>query len=608
LKLGDPTKRDGAFLTDATDALAQVELEWRRLLAAFDMPDACKNDSQLASCASKALTPVLGTIESSAKDDDAKKKLLAALARAANGGELPPNQAATLIKKLESLDAESFLRVIDLSEALVTKMVYVTNALDTLAHDLGASVPIAPGVATILLRELAAEVAAALLDAVVDRLERARVVNKAGTSIAACRLYAGGLPYATVTAKVLRRIILRQGGAASGDPSAAVAIETCDALNHVGKDACDEVLKRAGLKKPALTPRWTPKPEDQPQKPPAEVAALEAHVKNRGPNAVREQGEEIQAAAALCPSPKECDIRFVGRAAGIANLTAETRPPSVPSDKPRDPSVVLGVTREQLRAELGQIELLFERSTKDVAELKSKVDVLGETLVKMQHCESRRRTQVEARFNLLDKLTHNDVCYDFPRAGFIAGSSANLRVRFDRAACSDGVFKSFNVDLSGDIFDVCDARVNVDDEETIVVPVANFALALVKDVPRQPTKVLEIHVLGHSDSRLVTTPACINKLVTPGAPRPPDLNQLLSERRARALASAIQNRLGPAAGARVLVDGKGAGAKGNAPCGGRPLATDAKATATYEECNLTNRRIEVRFDVNDSALELWCTR
>lgn len=631
------------------------DLSWQRFLKAVRVqPGSCSriDDVKTAAC-SQTLTKRFASIMAQRGASSDKKFLLFAAGIATSAG-YNSNVSPTITDPttIKSLQAQlvvqdvvtalqkapgAFVRALDLSEALVSRIVYLSAGLEVYANDLAKNVPIAPGAASVLLRELAGEAAAASTQYVVDGLETRHLVSKASVSASACRLYRSGSAYGTVTTKVLKRLILRKAVPRPHQVNDDGRVALCQVLNQGGEGKpCDALLSGAGIQRSDLVPTWNPTPparvrSDENPVVKAFIAQAAAQAQPKWAESAKaerlaQQAKDLVGAADIACAPDErCDPSAVGAIASHANTVAPERkrapqeagpaappattgPTTPPVQSPAVPSTAtasadalssegrqlleaIGGTRGELLAEVTKLQQQFGTGTDpSLAErllaIERRLDLvqtkLEDAVNTIGFCSSRKEKLVRARYRLIDALTGSEnVCEDSAVPPFAIGSGTIFMNK--TRACDSDVYDSFEYSISEQT-----ASCMQEASDAAIIQLQLFLREVVSQFKSRPkpAKLLSVEVFGAADQRAITSVTCDQKY--------PEGNLALADARAKWAAQRIEQGLPDEVRERVKI----------VPTAG-PKAKDYCYQKT-EACYERNRRTRFAVKFDSQLLERWC--
>jgi hypothetical protein len=185
--------------------------------------------------------------ESGGADPD----VLAVVGFSIDGKARTPGIAAKSGSKALSIDGTAVARRVNMSFATVMTLVAVSRRAEQLAQDLSASFGWFEGFARPLLDLAAAEVVAASMDGLLDRLEHEQKVSKASVSAQACRIYDKVDATSSVASRTLRRVMLRFSRAdySKVSEAARACAELEAAAEREGRDADERRVCKTMLEK-----------------------------------------------------------------------------------------------------------------------------------------------------------------------------------------------------------------------------------------------------------------------------------------------------------------------------------------------------------------------
>ena len=175
--------------------------------------------------------------------DPAAEKIVAALTA---GEKATPKDAEAAVQNvLERM--RSIVARIDFSPAVVLAAVRVAEGAEYLADNLAENVPAVPGLARVVLRQLAAELVAMTLDAVLTELESQALTTPSSVARYACGLH-GSTERGVVVSRMLRRAILRFNpwatpkGAVVGESVRYPSSRICESIRSESSNPCGNML------------------------------------------------------------------------------------------------------------------------------------------------------------------------------------------------------------------------------------------------------------------------------------------------------------------------------------------------------------------------------
>jgi hypothetical protein len=167
---------------------------------------ACEGGELPCSPAAAACTSEIEHVEQPSGDH---KAMLSVIGFTADPRGTSPESATLAGARALRTSPAVVARQVNLSFATVMALLSFSERAERLAHDTARSFVWFEGFARPLLEVAAAELVAASLDSVLDRLEQQQAVTRASVSSQACRLYDKLDTSSAVRARVLRRAILR---------------------------------------------------------------------------------------------------------------------------------------------------------------------------------------------------------------------------------------------------------------------------------------------------------------------------------------------------------------------------------------------------------------
>jgi len=305
--------------------------------------------------------------------------------------------AATLAKRTALV-----VRLIDLSPAAVSRLVFLGNALDDVAARTAESIPVVPsGLSKLALRTLAAEIVASVTDTVLHDLETSRLISEASVARSACQLYNSGTALSDVTAAVLKRAILRF------DPASRTVYAPLRYCRE-NPSACERARELVGVHRAELAPRLL-------------TAGARRDTSELRPQLAL-QARRIREATGVCAGRAACPIPVVNRVASILVVAGEAGE-SLQVDQARDylgrMESLLGEASGRIREvheALPEVDLRLTEVERSVARLAGLSDIeisansylrvkLIELLEELRKCRTEIESARRSREQLLQRLT-----------------------------------------------------------------------------------------------------------------------------------------------------------------------------------------------------------
>jgi hypothetical protein len=406
----DPTARD-AFLWDVELGLArffeQFEIESkvpfqqracqprpiaeRALGTQGTFPPACH----------EKVAATLGRIDADRTDRTLQMRQLLdsyrQLLTAARLCETPCDVAAVLSERTALV-----VRLVDLSPAAVSRLVFLGNALDDVASRTAESIPVVPsGHSKLALRTLAAEIVASVTDSVLRELETSRLISEASVARNACQLYNSGTALSDVTSAILKRAILRF------DPASR---NTYAPLRYCQGNpaACKQARELVGVRRAELVPRLL-------------TAGAQRDTTRLRPQ-LANQARRVREATGVCAGRTACPIPVINRVASILVVAGEAGD-SLQVDQARDylgrMESLLGEASGRIREvheALPRVDYRLSQVERSVTRLASLSDIevnansylrvkLIELLGELRKCRTEIDSARRAREKLLQRLT-----------------------------------------------------------------------------------------------------------------------------------------------------------------------------------------------------------
>ncbi len=465
------------------------------------------------------------------------------------------------------------VQAMDLSPAVVAGVVYFADQTSRYVGEMVGSLGLASGLARLAAEQIAAEMLAVTIQAVLDALEQQGLVQRSSAARAACHLYVGASSRPVVTVRLLKRLVLRFQSQAH--TTYAIA-GPCKRYSGV----CDTLIDAAGLPESRF-PTGTLLPT-APSTYDALVPTLESPP---GPQPVLAAQEQVasQAHALLNATDHcgdQCDLAAIGAGAG-AFLVAQALGGDTSAAR------IAEQVEEAERSVASNLDLQQDLAglSQDVARLQAKVestrsqlsiqglaaerfqrDVMT-VLLRLSKCEAQIEAVVRERVRIARETLGVAEAIDCgrPKAALDYASARFPGLRVEHEAICEPT-RTFDISFTtDDLFPVCSDQMAPEKGEAM-----DDLFRIL--VTLQPASVL---LIGHADQRPITSGTCLRRFRD---------NHGLSQARAEAVRDALNLRL--AATQRSLaLEAMGFGAE--------RVLRDCSHDDT-EACHGSNRRITLQ--------------
>ena len=308
-------------------------------------------------------------------------------------------------------DPEKLAVALNLSGAVVTAMVYFSTSLTEVARSVAEDIPVASGMARLVLESVLELVLSELAEAVLVELERTRLVSAMAVAREACGVYEHRESYPGPTLALLRTLVLR---VAPDQDVRERLTSICAHPDVADYELCDEVIDEIGARSALAERRSIPAESSPPRQ------LLELVSSNGVDPEETHRTWPLEKATAGCRG--ECTLEGIRSRASILVFLFQTPETTAVPPRARGLSrAALDALADDHRQMLGEIGGLRRDLQRQIASYEELVESYQKSVLALQ----QRTVSIEADLTrLLDRCNEQKRAYRSERREVVVQSGA----------------------------------------------------------------------------------------------------------------------------------------------------------------------------------------